>query len=96
MLVENNIELPMPELRGFSLFVLTIVLISHPSGNLSNFLMPLNKLLTLSTKRSGFIVSLPLEKFETREQKKQRHLPSESRKKILLGILSIEGSNSVK
>ena len=58
--------------------------------------MPLNKLLTLSTKRSGFIVSLPLEKFETRERKKQRHLPSESKKKILLGILSIEGSNSVK
>ena len=25
MLVENNIELPMPELRGFSLFVLTSV-----------------------------------------------------------------------
>ena len=44
--------------------------------------MPLNKLLTLSTKRSGFIVSLPLEKFETREQKKQRHLPSESKKKL--------------
>ena len=42
--------------------------------------MPLNKLLTLSTKRSGFIVSLPLGKFETREQKKQRHLPSKSRK----------------
>ena len=59
-----------------------LVLISHPSGNLSNFLMPLNKLLTLSTKRSGFIVSLPLEKFETREQKEQRHLPSESRKKF--------------
>ena len=52
--------------------------------------MPLNKLLTLSTKRSGFIVSLPLEKFETREQKKRRHLPSESRKKFL------EGSNSVE
>ena len=82
MLVEKNIELPMPELRGFSLFVLTIVLISQPSGNLSNFLMPLNKLLTLSTKRSGFIVSLPLEKFEIREQKKRRHLPSESRKKV--------------
>ena len=53
--------------------------------------MPLNKLLTLSTKRSGFIVSLPLEKFETREQKKQRHLPSESKKKIKRGFLSIEG-----
>ena len=31
--------------------------------------MPLNKLLTLSTKRSGFIVSLALEKFNNESKR---------------------------
>ena len=57
--------------------------------------MPLNKLLTLSTKRSGFIVSLPLEKFEHESRRNRDIFPLKAEKNFTRNSID-RGENSVE